>query len=148
MTAVSHALIGAAIAAKVGSPITCGLLAFVTHFVCDAIPHWDLGTNWRLRPKVVTGVLSISETILAIAATYAIFYHQVSSPQILAIAIIFSLIPDWLEVPYYLLMPRSPRPFYYIYKVQSLIHSRLQAPAGLFTQLVVVIAFLVVGFVI
>lgn len=146
MTALSHALIGASIAAKIVNPWMVGTLAFVTHFICDAIPHWDLGTNWRLRPRVVTGTLAILETLLATGGTWVIF-SPISSPITLLIAIIFSLIPDWLEVPYYLLLPNSPRPFYYIYKIQSLIHSRLQAPQGIWTQVVVVGSFLVVGFV-
>lgn len=148
MTAISHALIGASIAARVGSPLLAGVLALTTHFICDAIPHWDLGTNWRLRPKVVTGVLAIMETLLAVFGTYVLFATQVASSTVLAISIVASLIPDWLEIPYYLFLPNSPKPFYYIYKAQSLIHSRLHAPAGIYTQVAVVGAFLVVGFIV
>lgn len=146
MTSVSHALIGAAIAARIGNPIGAGLLAFMTHFACDAIPHWDLGTNWRLRPKVVTGALAIGETLVALFGTYFLFQNHVSSNQVLIVSIIMSLIPDWLEVPYYIFLPDSPKVFYWIYKIQSLIHSRMQAPIGVITQIVVVGSFLLVGF--
>jgi hypothetical protein len=147
MTALSHALIGAAISAKSGDPLIAGTLALITHLVCDAIPHWDLGTNWRLRPKVVTGSLAILETVVALVGTFALF-SRIISPSLLLITIICSLLPDWLEVPYYLLMPHSPRLFYYIYKIQSRLHSRLQAPQGIWTQVAVVGLFLWVGFVI
>ncbi len=146
MTSISHALIGASIAAKVGNPYLTGVLALVTHFVCDAIPHWDLGTNWRSRRRLVTGLMAIAETLFAIIFTYLIFRNLVK-PTILLMAIFFSLVPDWAEVPYYILLPQPPKIFYWIYKAQSLVHSKLNHPAGIITQALVVIAFLLVGFV-
>lgn len=146
MTSISHALIGAAIAAKITDPLSASLLAFGTHFVCDGIPHWDLGTNWRLRPRIVTGTLAIAETLTAIFGTFFLFKNLVN-PWVLALAIFFSLVPDWLEAPYYMLIPHSPKIFYYLYKVQSLVHEKMQAPWGVVTQVIVVGAFLWVGFV-
>lgn len=147
MTSVSHALIGAAIAAKIGDPAGAAVIGLLTHLVCDMVPHWDLGTNWRLRPRVVTGSLAIAETVVAMFGTYFIFSRFVPDQFILGIAIIFSLLPDWIEAPYYLLMPHPPKFFYYMYKWQSYLHSRLQAPWGVVTQVVVVGLFLYVGFV-
>ena len=147
MTSISHALIGAAIAAKIPDPILAGSLSLITHFVCDAIPHWDLGTNWRLRPRVITGFLAILETLSAILISFSLFAYFVPNKFTLLVAIICSLIPDWLEAPYYLLMPKSPKIFYYLYKAQSLVHERLDAPWGVITQVTVVLAFLFVGFV-
>ena len=146
MTSISHALIGAAIAAKVTDPVTAGCIAFGVHFLCDAIPHWDLGTNWRLRPRLVTGTLAITETLVALFATFFIFKHLVPNQLVLAITITASLLPDWLEAPYYLLMPHPPKFFYYMYKIQSKLHSRMQAPWGVITQIVTVGLFLVWGF--
>lgn len=147
MTSLSHALIGASIAAKIPHPFVAGALAFMTHFVCDAIPHWDLGTNWRLRPKVITGTLAILETLFAIFVTLLIFSNFISNQLNLFTTVLLSLAPDWLEVPYYLLLPHPPRLFYYIYKAQSILHSRLKFPEGALTQVVVVVAFLFVGFI-
>ncbi|RJR15224.1 hypothetical protein C4579_02855 [Candidatus Microgenomates bacterium] len=146
MTAVAHALIGAAIAAKIGDPVLAGVLAFGTHFACDAIPHWDLGTNWRKRPKIVTGALAITETLIGLALPFLLFASLVPSIMTMAIAVVASLLPDWLEAPYYILMPHHPKVFYYLYKVQSLVHERMQAPGGVITQVVVVGLFLGVGF--
>lgn len=147
MTSLSHALIGAAIAAKIGDPVSAMVIAFGTHFICDAIPHWDLGTNWRLRPKVITGTLAVVETLIAIFLPFFLFRNFVPNEFTLSLAIMMSLLPDWLEAPYYLLMPNSPKFFYYMYKGQSLLHERLEAPWGVITQVVVVGLFLIVGFV-
>lgn len=145
MTSISHALIGAALAAKISNPVLVAPIAFAVHFVCDAIPHWDLGTNWRLRPKQTTAALAILETIIAVFGTYLIFKNFV--PQgALMVAIVFSLLPDWLEAPYYIFMPKAPKFFYYCYKIQSIIHSRMQFPMGLITQIITVGLFLWWGF--
>ena len=148
MTSLSHALIGASISAKITNPWPVLVVCLFTHFACDAIPHWDLGTNWRNRPKSVTGMLAIAETLLAVLGTYALFSHLVPSTTTLLIAIIFSLLPDWLEAPYFVLLPNPPKFFYYIYKFQSTVHEKLRAPYGVITQIGVVLAFLFVGFVI
>lgn len=147
MTSISHALIGAAIAAKVTDPVTAGCVAFGLHFLCDAIPHWDLGTNWRLRPRAVTGSLAIAETLVGVFGTFLLFQYLVPNQLVLIIAIVTSLLPDWLEAPYYMLMPHAPKFFYYIYKMQSKMHNKLQAPWGIVTQVVVAGLFLVWGFV-
>lgn len=146
MTSVSHALIGAAIAAKIPDTNLAGTVAIATHLLCDAIPHWDLGTNWRVRPRYITGVLAILETLFAVFGTIVFFSSRVPYLNHLTIVVLLSLIPDWFEVPYYLTMPNSPKPFYYIYRLQSMIHSKLQAPWGIFTQMVIVGVFLGVGF--
>lgn len=41
MTAPNHALTGALIGMAVGNPVLAVALAFLSHFVCDAIPHYD-----------------------------------------------------------------------------------------------------------
>jgi hypothetical protein len=51
-------------------------------------------------------------------------------------------------VPYYLFLPKSPKIFYEIYRIQSYFHSKLKHPEGIITQILVVAAFLYVGFVV
>jgi len=41
MTAPNHALTGAVIGLTVTNPVLAMVLAFASHFVCDAIPHYD-----------------------------------------------------------------------------------------------------------
>lgn len=146
MTSISHALIAASIAAKIPDPFLASTIAIITHFFADAIPHWDLGTNWRLRPKVITGLMAIAETLVAFFGTILIFSRFVPRTDTLIAAIFFSLLPDWLEAPYYMFLPSSPRILYYPYKIQSIIHRRAQLPEGVINQFVVVGLFLIVGF--
>jgi hypothetical protein len=45
MTGFNHGLTGAAIALTVKNPLLAVPLAFISHFIQDAIPHWDYGTR-------------------------------------------------------------------------------------------------------
>lgn len=52
MTGVNHALTGALIGGVVAQPVIAIPLAFASHFVCDAIPHFgqDPGKrNWKFK---------------------------------------------------------------------------------------------------
>lgn len=145
MTSVSHALIGAAIASRVVDPFTVAVIAFTTHFVCDAIPHWDLGTNWRGRSKRITGTLAIAETMIAVFGSYLLFMNFVPNKFALALGIFFSVLPDLLQAPYYM-FKNAPSICVISHNAQSAIHERLQAPWGVLTQVATVAAFLWVGY--
>lgn len=45
MTAINHALTGATIGLIVKNPVLAFPIAFLSHFVCDAIPHFGAGKN-------------------------------------------------------------------------------------------------------
>lgn len=146
MTSIAHAIVGASVAAKTGNPYVAGSVALGLHFVCDLIPHWDLGTNYRKRPKWITGSLAIAETITALFIGLVIFKPFVPSYNILLISIIFSLLPDWIEAPYHILSPNAPKWMYWTYKPQAILHSRMKLPWGMVTQIVTVIIALFIGF--
>lgn len=153
MTATAHALVAGAIATKFTDPQTAAGLAFVSHFVMDSIPHWDIGTNWRERPRSKTGAFAIAETTLGIVVTIAVFSSRAPMPTLLA-AIIFALLPDWLEVPYYILFARQNKKqpaktagfwetlTYRVYKTENFFHAKAESPLlGMLTQIVTVCFF-------
>lgn len=154
MTATAHALVAGAIASKFPDPLTASTLAFTSHFIMDAIPHWDMGTHWRLRGKFTTGVLAISETILGITVAYLVFGGKVGIP-LLALTVFLSLVPDWLECPWYIFFaslshnePKKNAGFwellsFKIYKLENIFHTKANFPFGLLTQIVTVAFFLV-----
>ncbi len=138
MTSITHALIGVAIANKIGNPWAAGAIALTAHFICDMIPHWDWGTNHRNRPKWITGSFAIAETLIALFIGLILMRQFVPSFLILSISVICSLLPDWLEAPYHILNPNAPKWMYWIYKPQSIFHSRAQLPWGMVTQVITV----------
>ncbi len=154
MTATAHALVAGAIASKFGDPAIAGSLAFVSHFVMDCVPHWDIGTNWRNRAKQVTGVLAMADTVIALTVAYFLFKGNVALPT-LAVAVVAALIPDWLEAPWYILFARQTkqepgskagfleRLTYRVYKLQNIFHTKTQFPLGVLTQIATVLFFLI-----
>ncbi len=146
MTSLTHAIVGVAIAARFSNPYLAAPTALAFHFVCDLIPHWDLGTNYRKRPKIITGSLAILETCVALFIGLIVAWPLIENKTVLIVAVIFSLLPDWLEAPYHILNPHAPRWLYWIYKPQSIFHTRAQLPWGLVTQIITVVLAIGVGF--
>ncbi len=95
MTATSHALTGAMIATVVKKPWLAIPLAFLSHFVCDAIPHFGIVMSFG-SPSMYIWLLVDG---LA-AVTFAIFLVKkgVNSPVLLAVCGFAAMSPDlaWL----------------------------------------------------
>lgn len=153
MTATSHAIVAGAIAAKFPEyPGLASVLAISSHYIMDCVPHWDFGTNWRFRSKKMTGILAISDTLLAFTVAYFLYGGKVGlSP--LTTVIIFSLLPDWLETPWYIFFASQKKHepathaskweqlVFKLYKLQNGFHTKAQFPFGLITQIATVAFF-------
>lgn len=154
MTATAHALVAGAILTRYQDPLAASLLAFSSHYIMDSIPHWDFGTNWRKRPKSITGLLAIADTLLAFTVAYILFAGKVGVVPV-TIVTIAALLPDWLETPWYIFFAHQkkhePGPHagmgeriaYTIYKLPNMFHTKAQFPLGFLTQVATVAFFLV-----
>jgi hypothetical protein len=69
MTATNHALTGAVIALAVKQPALALPLAFLSHFVCDAIPHFDTEKDNKLA-KIVIPLDLLLAVILILSFTF------------------------------------------------------------------------------
>jgi len=155
MTATAHALVAGAIAARFSDPATACLLALGSHYIMDSIPHWDFGTNWRNRPKHRTGLFAIGETTFGLAASYFFFGQYLPFP-LWALTVLFGILPDWLETPWYIFYAsakkHAPSPnagvlekvSFAFYKLPNIFHTKAQLPLGLVTQVATVVFFLVI----
>lgn len=149
MTATAHALIGASIARAIPDPVIGLPAAFILHFLCDKVPHWDAMTTASQKSRRFI----LYETVVDVAIGYLlvilIFFLWTGSPNptyILLSALVAQL-PDWLEAPYVFLGSKTP-PFYQNYLFQKRLHdiwfnARLKAPWGVVTQLGTVGLFLI-----
>lgn len=153
--ATAHTLVAGAIAAKVGNPALVLPLALTSHFILDSIPHWDFGTNWRKRTKFATGGFAIADTLFGLGIAW-ILYADTVPPLLLAATLILSVLPDWLEAPWYIFFADphhiGPKPhatffekaLYGVYKLTNKAHTKGTFPWGLITQVVTVTFFLLV----
>lgn len=154
MTATAHALVAGALYRAIPHPIALPI-AFASHFIMDAIPHWDFGTNWRERSKTATGLLAIAETVLGITLAYFLFQGKGDNMMLLA-TIACGELPDWMEAPWYIFFathakhePSQKAGFfehltYRIYRFENALHTKATFPFGLYTQLFTVGFFLLV----
>ena len=153
MTATAHALVAGAIAAKFSDPLTASVLALSSHYIMDSIPHWDFGTNWRMRSKTATGAFAIAETVFGMGLSWYIFGG--GAPFItFTSALVASLLPDWAEAPWYMFFANAKKKepsaransleklFFGAYKLQNKFHTKAQFPFGLVTQVATVAFFL------
>jgi len=153
MLETSHALVAGAIVAHTKNPTTAIVLSFLSHYIMDAIPHWDFGTDWRERRKLVTGLFAIGDVIVGFIAGYLFFGHLVPLP-LLFLAIAVSMLPDWIETPWYIFYAnhRKKTPgknagflenlAYGIYKAENSFHRKTNFTFGMITQIVTVGFFL------
>lgn len=147
MTATGHALIGTVIAAKVGNPALAIPLAFASHFLADALPHWDTGYHRGGKSKNTFFIQSAADVIIGFIASYALiatFFPQTN----LAYAFFMILVaqgPDWLTAPYLFFDMKFP-PFSWFYKIQKLFDTHLGMPWGFINQAVIIAAVIIFGF--
>lgn len=155
MLETTHALIAGSIAIKISNPVAAPLLGLFSHYLLDSFPHWDLGTDWRTRPKTATGVYAIADTLIGFTLAYFLFHAKVQINH-LFLTVFFSMLPDFLEAPWYIFFanlykkkPSSKANFfekfvYRVYSYQALFHNKAPFPVGLLTQGLAVVFFWII----
>lgn len=136
MTATAHALIGAAIAAKIPNPYISIPLAIISHIALDLVPHWDASTNRRSKSVLRLRTEATFDVLLGFSAAYLFFWNR-ADPVYIFIVIIAAQIPDWLQAPYVMYANKFPV-FYWAYWISHKTQTRMQLPWGLITQIVIV----------
>jgi len=109
MLSIAHALTGAAIATNIHNPYISIPLILASHYILDAVPHWDAGTGLGNGTKSVKLAIlhEIPDLLLAGILILLFFplpnqtpstiYQILKLPQVWGSFI--ALIPDFLEVP-------------------------------------------------
>lgn len=134
MLALSHAITGAVIAAKIHNPALGYTLAVVSHPLLDLVPHWDFNTRCNGDRRTSTTILiSLIDATIGFAIGIFLFHTQVPLPRLL-LTMFLAQLPDWLEAPYHVFKWQFP-PFSWVKRFQHYMHWKLRAPWGILTQL-------------
>ncbi len=146
MTATGHAIIGTVIAAKIGNPALAVPIAIASHIAADALPHWDTATNIAEKGKKRVIVESFFDVIIGFSLSYliVIFLFPTTNPSYAFLMILVSQGLDWLMVPYRLFDINFPLSRW-TYRFQKLFDNSLDAPWGIITQVVTLVAIIVVA---
>lgn len=144
MLETPHVAIGAAIATKIPNPFIAIPLAFASHFVLEAVPHWNPHIVTETKkfgyPTKKSVVIIVIDSTLALILGSFIAYQALPNTghavTILA-ASFASVLPDLIEFPYFFLKTKINLP-----KSWVDFHRSLQEHAtplwGLLTQLLIV----------
>jgi hypothetical protein len=106
MTAPNHALTGALIGLTVGNPWLALPLAFLSHFACDAIPHYDMpgdelhriGSKRLIFEQLLLGGAICFLIVLFLAAEHPVHWLLAAICAFLAASPDLFWIPRWLHV--------------------------------------------------
>ena len=148
MLSISHAVTGAFIAVKIGNPVLAIPLILLSHYLEDAVPHWDAGTGLGNGSKtrkmaMIHGVIDLVLAGVIVLIMYPPNFSLLTSPFSLITTPIwgafFGLLPDFLEAPRNFLKyePSFLKPLNRFH--HSFHHSIPRMIDGLFPQLLLLI---------
>jgi len=138
MLVVTHALVGGFVATKISNPLVFSPFLVASHFFLDRIPHWDLGTGFRKRKKIVNFLLGGADFLSAMGICWSIFQKNLPFNPLLWTGVFFSIIPDILEFPALFLNWRF-FPFDKLELIHShYFHRKAKFPQGLILQILII----------
>ncbi len=97
MTTTNHAITGAFIATLIKQPLLAMPLSFLSHFICDALPHFDV--NFKFGTKGMYQYLFFDGVFALLAAAF-LLWQGVDNPALLAICGFAAMSPDLLWLYY------------------------------------------------
>jgi hypothetical protein len=111
MTAANHALTGALIGLAVGNPAVAVPLAFVSHFVLDAVPHYDPPGDslTRIRSHRFLYEQLIANAILCIVLVVALALSRPAHWLTAAFSAFAAASPDLMWIPKFIMAKRQNR---------------------------------------
>ena len=102
MTAPNHALTGAVIGLTIHEPLLAATLAFASHFVCDAIPHYDPSISdedGRIMTRQFIATQLIAGAILCLALVVFLAIARPHYWLLAAIGAFLAASPDMFWIP-------------------------------------------------
>ena len=97
MTTANHAITGAFIATVIKQPLLAIPLAFLSHFVCDALPHFQY--EFVFGKKRMFYYL-IGDGLVALLAAAFLLSQHVAHPVLLAVCGFAAMSPDFMWLHY------------------------------------------------
>jgi len=103
MMAINHALTGAVIGLTVTKPVIAIPLALVSHFVCDALPHFGVqasGSTWLSSKRFAR--LLVVDMLLCVALVAVLFATGPAHWLVASICAFVATSPDAFWLPMYI----------------------------------------------
>jgi hypothetical protein len=150
MLLTPHTIVGIAIATNVSNPYLAVILAFLSHFLGDKVPHWDFYSNTKReertvgwRPLAVMGDLAVG---VAVGVAFTCYFLWVKNNPQTALTVficgIASVLPDALS-SLSIVGGKENKFLKILNKVQSKMQFQAPLPWGIITQILVVLISLI-----
>jgi hypothetical protein len=110
VTAPNHALTGAVIGLSVDNPLLAGTLAFLSHFVCDMIPHYDMAEPdmaKRLDSRQFTVTYLVIPALLCLVIVAALTTVRPERWLAATVCAFLATSPDLFWIPRYIHVKRT-----------------------------------------
>ena len=114
MLETPHALLGAAIAVKLGNPALSIPLAFASHFILERVPHWNphlnAETDKYVKPTKNSTIIVVIDSSLALILGSASAFSQATKTTMVIgtlLSAFAAVLPDLIEAPYLFLKIRN-----------------------------------------
>ncbi len=148
MTATNHAITGAVIAVTFSSPWLALPAALLSHFVLDAVPHWDYQLKLAAKRAVMAGDLLLAAIIILAVAFFAGTFN---APVWVIVACgALAVVPDAMWLPHILRGRPIPmgddRPLYYARRFHRWIQWSETKRLGILTESVWLAAMVIILF--
>lgn len=152
MLLTPHVAVGAAIGASTENLTYIIVLAFMSHFILDALPHTDWGTWHEYKDFVLEKkdyILLLADVICILILIY-ILWDNILSNQYIVLGMFFAILVDLIDnVPFWKYNIRKLPVFSQLHKFHRLFHFKIKPNYwqwGVLTQIAVIIISLFVVF--
>lgn len=147
MLSTTHSLTSALIVSRIPSPTISFPLIIISHYLFDAIPHWDTGSGLTNGAKTKKRAFIDTLIDLGIAAILVFFIFQAGKALSakLWLGVLVGIMPDIVEAPA-LFLEYRPFPIDWLEKFHNSFHRRWQFPYGLIPQIIIIFVVLLIAF--
>jgi hypothetical protein len=99
MTGLNHAVTGALVAAAIDKPALALPAALLSHFVIDAIPHW----NYRFNPDIARRqTVMLADLALSSALILILAVTVEANPYLIILGGLLGILPDAMWLRYFI----------------------------------------------
>ncbi|MCX6746411.1 MAG: hypothetical protein NTX00_05405 [Candidatus Parcubacteria bacterium] len=137
-----HATVGAIIGENVNTPLLAFVLAFISHFVLDIIPHGDdvlikaYRNDFKNKGVLYLIIFDIFSTALLLLLLF--YFHKISLTQTVYWGIFGGILPDLMVASYEI----TNKFFKRTHKIHSWTHDRIHwtipLKLGILVQLIII----------
>lgn len=143
MIALNHALTGEAIALTVRRPMLAVLLAFLSHFIVDAIPHLGNVAFYTVGSPIFPYILAL-DGLLTVASVIIVCYRAKDKARLILACAFAAILPDILWLWYY----AAGRPDFWFFNFHKAVQWYEQPVGGIVEVCYAIGASLLIAYII